>query len=224
MFRVVTVAREYGSGGALIAQRLANRLGWKLLDRNLIERIAEAARVEPAVAERLDERPDPWFNSLAKALWQGGGLRGYLPGLPEAVPEMLNADVVAAISKHVVEEAAAIGNCVIVGRGSQCILGRRSDAFHVFIYAPWAEKMRRLRSHQPKLTEAEASAELASQERARAAYVRHYFHQDRFDRRLYHLMLCSSLGEDAAASIIMQAMGMLPEYSVPPDQGVRHVQ
>ena len=219
MFRVVTVAREYGSGGALIAQRLANRLGWKLLDRCLIEKIAEAARVEPAAAEQYDERPDPWFNSLAKALWQGGGLRGYISGSP---PDLLDADVVAAISKHVVEEAAGMGNCVIVGRGSQCILRRRSDTFHVFIYAPWAEKMRRLRSHQPKLTEAEVGAELESQERTRAAYVRHYYHQDWFDRRLYHLMLCSSLGEDTAVSTIMQAMGMISGNSIPPDQGGRN--
>ena len=219
MFRVVTVAREYGSGGALIAQRLANRLGWKLLDRCLIEKISEAARIEPAAAEQYDERPDPWFNRLAKALWQGGGLRGYLPSLPD-VPEMLNADVVAALSKHVVEEAAAIGNCVIVGRGSQCILRRRKDTFHVFIYAPWIEKMHRIRSHKPKLTEAEVSAELDSQERTRVAYVRHYFHQDRFDRRLYDLMMCSSLGEDAVASTVIQALGVMPEGSVAPGQGV----
>ena len=222
MFRVVTVAREYGSGGALIAQRLATRLGWKLLDRCLIEKIAEAARVEPAVAEQYDERPDPWFNSLAKALWQGGGLRGFIPGPPEAIPGNLDADAVAAISKHLVEEAASIGNCVIVGRGSQCILRRRSDAFHVFIYAPRAERLRRLCSKQPKLTEAEAVEVLGSQDRTRAAYVRQYYHQDWFDRRLYHLMLCSSLGEDAAVSTILQAMGTTPENAVPPGQGGRH--
>ena len=222
MFRVVTVGREYGSGGGLIAQRLANRLGWKLLDRCLIEKIAEAARIEPAVAEQYDERPDPWFNSLAKALWQGGGLRGYISGPPEASTGILDAEVVAALSKRLVEEAAAIGNCVIVGRGSQCILRRRSDTFHVFIYAPWAERLRRVRSRQPDLPEAEARAAMDTQDHARRTYVHRYFHQDWSNPHLYHLMLRSSLGEDAAASTIMQAMGMMPENSVPPDQDRRN--
>lgn len=222
MFRVVTVAREYGSGGGLIAQRLANRLGWKLLDRCLIEKIAEAARVELAVAEQYDEHPDPWFNSLAKALWQGGGLRGFIPSPPESIPGMLDADKVAAISKHLVEEAATIGNCVIVGRGSQCILQQREDTFHVFVYAPWAERLRRVRSRQLELSEAEAKAAIDAQDHARRTYVHRYFHLDWSNPHLYHLMLCSSLGEDAAVSTIMQAMGRMPEESVPPDQGRRH--
>ena len=59
MFRVVTVAREYGSGGAGIAQLLADRLDWKLLDRCLVEKIAQVARVEPKLAEQYDESPIP---------------------------------------------------------------------------------------------------------------------------------------------------------------------
>src|SRR5689334_20680798 len=75
MFRVVTVAREYGSGGGSIARLLAERLNWKLLDRCLVERIAQAASVDPQVAEKYDECSDPWFNRLAQALWQSPGLR-----------------------------------------------------------------------------------------------------------------------------------------------------
>ena len=80
MFRVVTVAREYGSGGGRIAQLLAGRLGWKLLDRCLVEKIAETARIEPQIAEKFDERPDPWLDRLAEAFWQSPGLRGYIGG------------------------------------------------------------------------------------------------------------------------------------------------
>src|ERR1019366_9592174 len=127
MFRIVTVAREYGSGGGSIARLLAERLSWKLLDRCLVERIAQAASVEPAVAEKFDERLDPWFNRLAEALWQSPGLRGYIGG---PVPGWFDADVAARLTRRVIEEAAAMGNCVVVGRGSQCILQKREDAFH----------------------------------------------------------------------------------------------
>ena len=104
MFRVVTIAREYGSGGGRIAQLLAGRLGWKLLDRCLVEKIAETARIEPQVAEKFDERPDPWFDRLAEVFWKSPGLRGYI-GSP--VPGRFDADVAAHLTHRIIEEAAA---------------------------------------------------------------------------------------------------------------------
>lgn len=58
MFRVLTVAREYGSGGGGIARKTAEELGWSLLDKGLVERIARAAQVDPELAQRYDERID----------------------------------------------------------------------------------------------------------------------------------------------------------------------
>ncbi len=203
MYRVVTVAREYASGGARIAQLLADRLGWKLLDRCLVERIAEAASVEPRVAEKYDERLDPWFNKLAEVLWQSPGLRGYIGG---PVPNWFDAEVAAGLTRRLIEEAAAIGQCVIVGRGSQCILQPRGDAFHVFVYAPRGERLARLQAREASLTRAQAEQKMDSQDRLRAAYVRDHFGQDWSNRHLYHLQVCSSLGEDAVVSLILTAM------------------
>jgi cytidylate kinase len=137
MFRVVTIAREYGSGGGRVAQLLAGRLGWKLLDRCLVEQIARTAAVEPQVAEKYDERPDPWFNRLAEALWQSPGLRGYMGG---PVPNWFDGEVAARLTRRLIEEAAEMGDCVIVGRGAAYYLHDRADAFHVFVYAPFKPK------------------------------------------------------------------------------------
>jgi len=215
MFRVVTIAREYGSGGGRIAQLLADHLGWKLLDRCLIEKIAKAAQVDPAIAAQYDERLDPWFNRLAKSF---GELSGYLPG---AHPEFFDADVMASLTQQVIKEAAEMGNGVIVGRGSQCILQPRSDTFHVFVYAPLAEKLRRVRPRRPELTETEAVNFLNAQDHERAAYVRRYYNQDWSNRHLYHLMVCSSLGERAAVSTILSATGLGLEELFSDDRG-RH--
>ena len=217
MFRVVTVAREYGSGGGSIAQLLADRLGWKLLDRCLVEKIAQAARVEPSVAQAYDERPDPWFNRLARAFWEGGGLRGALPG-PSF--DVFDANTVASLTQGLIEEAAAIGNCVIVGRASQCILQRRSDTFHVFIYAPREERLRRVRQRHAIL--AEAGEALDVRDRERAAYVRRFYDQDWTNRHLYHLMLSSSQGEQVVVSTILTAIGLDWERLASPDRGERH--
>jgi cytidylate kinase len=203
MFRIITVAREYGSGGARIAQLLADRLGWKLLDRCLVEKIAESARVEPRVAETFDERPDPWFERLAEVFWRSPGLRGYIGG---PVPGRFDADEAAHLTHRVIEEAAAIGECVIVGRGSQCLLQRREDVFHVFIYAPKRQRVARIMRRYPNLTKAEAEKKLVSEDAARAAYVRTHFSEDWQNRHLYHLMVSSSLGEDEAAAVILSAL------------------
>src|ERR1035437_3317338 len=133
MIRAITIAREYGSGGASVARLLADRLGWRLLGRDLLNEIARAANVAPAVAERFDERIDPWFHRLVKhALWRGA------PDAPISVDnfDLFDAEMMAVIGRKVIEEAARMGNCVVVGRGGQCILYGWPEVFHVFLYAP----------------------------------------------------------------------------------------
>jgi cytidylate kinase len=203
MFRVVTVAREYGSGGGRIAQLLAGRLGWKLLDRCLVEKIAETARIKPEVAEKFDERPDPWLDRLAEALWQYPLVKGYVGG---HVPGRFDGEVAAHLTRRIIEEAAEIGDCVIVGRGSQCILQQREDAFHVFIYAPRSERLARLLHRDIRLSKAEAEKKVDAQDATRAAYVRDHFGEDWQNRHLYHLMISSCLGEKEATSIILSAL------------------
>ncbi|MGO8815990.1 MAG: AAA family ATPase [Terriglobia bacterium] len=203
MFRVVTFAREYGSGGGRIAQMVAARLGWKLLDRCLVEKIAETARIDPRVAEKFDERPDPWFDRLAEVFWKSPGLRGYMAG---QVPSRFDGEVAAHMTQRIIEEAAEIGDCVIVGRGSQCILQQREDVFHVFVYAPRGQRLSRLLHRDAHLSKAEAEKKLDAEDQVRAAYVRDYYREDWQNRHLYQLMLSSCLGEKEAASIILSAL------------------
>lgn len=200
-FRVVTVAREYGSGGAAIAARLAGRLGYQLLDRALVERIAGMARVDPDLVGKLDEHVDPWARRIGRALWYGGF---------EAVAvvdenDVVDSDRVAALSAQIVEEAAAVGGCVIVGRGGQCLLRGRPDAFHVFVYAPRETRLRRLRARLGPAADLERALEEVDRERA--AYTRRYFNEDRLDPHLYDLMVNAVVGEEAAVATILAALG-----------------
>jgi len=200
-FRVVTVAREYGSGGAAIATRLAARLGWELLDRTLIERIAEAARIDPELARRFDEHVDPWVKRIGRALWYGGF---------DAVAvvdenDVVDGDRLAVLGGRVIEEAAKAGRCVIVGRGGQCLLRDRSDVFHVFVYAPREERLVRLRERLGPGAEVELVLE--ETDRERAAYVRRHFGESWLEPRLYHLMVNATVGEEAAVSAILAALG-----------------
>ncbi|MGD0221489.1 MAG: cytidylate kinase-like family protein [Terriglobia bacterium] len=203
MFRVVTLAREYGSGGGRVAQLVAARLGWKLLDRCLVEKIAETARIDPQVAEKFDERPDPWLDRLAEVFWQSPGLRGYIGG---HVPGRFDGEVAAHLTRRIIEEAAEIGDCVIVGRGSQCILQQREDVFHVFVYAPRGQRLSRLLRRDARLSKGEAEEKLDAEDEIRAAYVRDHYREDWQNRHLYQLMISSCLGEKEAASIVLSAL------------------
>ena len=76
MIRVITIAREYGSGGARIGACVAEQLGWRLLDRALIGEIAKAAQVESAIAQKYDERVGSWVDQLMQALYKGALVEG----------------------------------------------------------------------------------------------------------------------------------------------------
>ena len=202
MTRVVTISREYGSGGEALAGVLALRLGWRLVDDALVEDIAHANRITPELARRCDETVDPWFHRLLKGLWRGG----YEGGGTRVDTDPFDADSMAQLWNRLIVESAQIGECVIVGRGGQCLLQSRPDAFHVAVYAPMSERIRRIREYEPNCADPEARAyEVDSM---RAAYVRRYFNHDWTNRHLYHLMLCSSIGVQNATAAIMCAAGL----------------
>src|SRR5512140_345938 len=122
----------------------------------------------------------------SRALWRGG-FEGAVAG-PEG--EAWDADAVAKMWDRVIIEAAELGNCVIVGRGGQCLLQRRKDAFHVAVYAPMRDKVARLRDREP--AGADLAAASRDRDRRRSEYIRYHFDQDWRNPHLYHLMLCSA--------------------------------
>ena len=143
MFRVVTVEREYGSGGGLIAQTVAARLGWTLLDHTLISNVAQAAQVDAGTVERYDEHVDSWWHRLNR-----GGLQAWAiaAGVAPEDAQFFDADTTAEFVKQCIAKAGAAGNCVIVGRGAECVLQEWEDVLRVFIYAPWRERLARVRT------------------------------------------------------------------------------
>lgn len=205
--RVITVEREYGSGGAVIARRLAEHLGWKFWDEELTEEIARVAKVDPKAAQSRDERVDSLLYRLFKVYARGS----YERALPIGDSGSFDTDRMVAILERVVEDVATRGNCVIVGRGSSYILRTRPDAFHAFIYAPIEEKVRRLRAGGK--SEKEALQLIAEIDHERAAFIRHYFHGDWPHRPLYHVMLNSKFGDEYVVEIILQHLAALEKRS-----------
>jgi len=200
MIRVITIEREYGSGGGVIAEKLATRLGWKLWDQSLTEEIARRMDCDCRTVEKHEEKEDPAYYRLLRAF-----MRGSFEGSLNAPRlKMVDTDCVREITQKLVPEIARRGNCVIVGRGSTYYLCGRADVFHVFIYAPFHERVRRLEATGMSGQEAEGLAETV--DRDRADFAKHYFKIDWPSRHCFHLMVNSAIGDEVAVETILDAM------------------
>jgi cytidylate kinase len=206
MVRVITISREFGSGGSEIARILAERLERKLIDDPLVAEIAQRANVSTDLARRYDECIDPWFHRMCKALWRGG----YEGVVSRGELNAFDADAMADLWTRVIRESAALAHCVIVGRGAQYLLQDRQGAFHVSVFAEMDERVRNLRGplrrHVPPGANPKTMAEESDQRRA--SYVRRYFGVDWKDYRLYQLVINSAVGFEAAATAILAAAGL----------------
>jgi len=202
MFRVITIEREYGCGGGDIAAELAHRLGWKLWDRLLTEEIARLANVRIEAVSRCDERMDSSFYRLAKTFWRGSYERSSPLG-----NQAFDADRMVSLMEQIAPRIAQEGNAVVVGRGAPYFLREQPDAFHVFLYAPRAEKIRRLL--QDECTKSQAEDLVDTVDRERIAFVKHYFGADWPTRSLYHVMINTAVGNEAVIETILNTMHLV---------------
>jgi cytidylate kinase len=209
MYSVITVEREFGCGGGEIAEELANCLGWKLWDQALTEEIAKLANVDCASVERRQEKVDGTFHRLAKIFWRGS----YERSMAHTGEEFFDADCMVEMGCRVMDRAAHEGRCVIVGRGAPYFLREHPEAFHIFLYAPYAEKLRRLKSSGSRIS-GDPEELLNTVDRDRIAFVKRYFHADWPTRSLYHVMINTAIGDELVIATILQTMRSLERKPV----------
>jgi len=200
-YRVLTVSREFGSGGGRIAQSIAKRLGWKLLDSALIDEIACEAKVESGVVSRFDEHVEGWLARLNRQAMRGAAMAA---GVALAKEKCFDPDVMADLSRQIIEQACQSQNCVIVGRGAQCILQAKAEVFHVFVYAPLRVRIHRLRTRLEPGANIEERIKNVDGERAQ--YLKQRFAKDWKNPHLYDLMISSGEDEERTARVIEFAM------------------
>jgi cytidylate kinase len=206
--RVVTMEREYGSGGGQIATLLGRRLGWTVWDQALTTEVSRLAHERPVSATPRGlvraERPDPLLYRLAKVFARGS----YERSMPlEVTGESNDAERIVQLVTQVVERVGAAGRAVIVGRGAAYILREHPEAFHVFVYAPYQEKLRRVIEGGKSREEAEELLETVDRERA--DFVKQYTGNDWPNRYLYNLWVNSAMGDEVLVEIILDAISRL---------------
>ncbi len=151
--KIITITREYGAGGGEVAKRLAEALGWKVLDRELLHQAAQIEHLPDADLDRLDEKAV----SMADRFRLHPPLQKYLHGLTEAA-----------------RQAGQQGNVVLVGRGARHLLGEMPDVFHLRLVAPRSWRAERMAGLEGWSLD-QASRRCLEVDRTRALFTRYFF-------------------------------------------------
>ena len=196
--RAITISREYGSGGGEIATRLAKRLGWHLIDHEIVERVASEMDTSIEEAEVRDERTE---GILARAF---NNLQYLNPAFMTVPPNVIisNEGTYREAVNKIVMAAAAQGHVVIVGRGSQVLLAEQRDVLHVRIIAPFEKRVAYVMQREGvDQTAAESRIQMKDHDRMR--HLETAYHRKPEDAHLYDIVLNTSLlNLDSAVEII----------------------
>ncbi len=203
--RAVTISREYGSGGGEVARRLAQQLGWRLVDHEIVVRVAQTLGVSESEAAARDEHVEGFVSRLLRSMQRvDPNLMSGAPVLPVS-PEAEQNEYQEALS-DVVKAAITDGHTVIVGRGSQALLAQRRDVLHVRVIAPLSVRIAYVMQREG-LSSEEARERVQVKDRDRMRYLQSAHNLQSDDPHLYDLVVNSAvLDLDSISSLIITAL------------------
>ena len=203
---LITISRQYASGGTQVAKLVADRLGWQLVGNALIDEVARRAGVPPEEVQAREDRPPSFVERLARvASAQLPDL--FLPTPPVGQP--IGEGNLVRVTRSVVCEIAAQGHCVFVGRASAAVLAWREDALHARLVAG-SEFRRRVAVEVMGVPEKDAVTVVERRDANRLRYHREYYARDCDDSRHYDLVLNTErLGFPGAADQIVHRARVL---------------
>lgn len=203
---LITISRQYASGGTQVAKLVADRLGWQLVGNALIDEVARRAGIPPEEVQAREDRPPSFVERLARvASAQLPDL--FLPAPPIGQP--IGEGNLVRVTRSVVCEIAAQGHCVFVGRASAAVLAWREDALHARLVAG-AGFRRRVAVEVMGVPEKDAVTVVERRDANRIRYHREYYARDCDDPRHYDLVLNTErLGFPGAADQIVHRARVL---------------
>ncbi len=195
--RIITISREFGSGGRTIGHLLAKKLDIPFYDKDLVDHIALESGFSPNFIEEHGEHSPG--NSIFSYAFSNHAVPGMMNGLS-------TADFLWTVQCNVILQLAEKGPCVIVGRNADYILKDREDCLHTFIHATKefrAERIVRLYGESEK----SPMSRLAEKDKRRRVNYHHYTGRTWGSSHNYDLCLCSStIGIDGCVDIILKAL------------------
>ncbi len=234
---IVTISRQHGSGGDHIAALVADQLGYRMFDKQVMAQVAHDAGLSEAEVVDFKESSYKGHGFLDQLF---GALKGWVPA-PDARPvggasvgnsgtasvgkastwsrddwggelevsHKLDEDRSVNMVRATIEAAHKHGNLVVLGRGGQYILRDRPNVLHVRVEAPLADRVRTVAARL-HVSASEAEPLIAQRDRQSSAYLKRFYGIDWADPLLYHLLINTGRWDvETAAKLICTALGMI---------------
>lgn len=197
--KIITVSRQFGSGGRTIAKALAEKLGYAYYDSALVEEVAKETGFDPSyIADAGEYAPGKSMLSYA-----------FSSAAPHASGKLIATDYLWSAQCKVILELAEKGNCVIVGRCADYILRDREDCLNVFIHAPTAYKAKRI-VELYGVTDKSPEKRLEEKDTRRKVNYKYFTGREWGLTENYHISLDSGvLGEEKCVEIIADVVSKL---------------
>jgi CMP/dCMP kinase len=198
---VITVTRQYASGGSDVARLVAAQLEWDVIDNEFVDAVARRAGLPADEVAQREERAPGLLERLARTL-AAASPELFVASATVPTVEQDEATIVQ-VTERVIAEAAAHGRIVLVGRGAQVVLAQRPDALHVYVVAPKPWRTR-LAVERLGVNEAEVDRLVDETDRQRDQYVKTYYGRQRQDISNYDLIVNTArVGIDGAAALVV---------------------
>ncbi len=203
---IITIARQYGSGGREIGERVASALGIPLYDKEIITDAAAKGDFHPEVLKNADESA---ANSLLYTLAMGSNIAGTTMRFGYKMP--LN-DKLFILQSELIKEYAEAGSCVIIGRCADYVLRERDDVMKLFIYGDLEHRKQRIAERYPEIKSSQLVDTINKTDKRRSSYYNFYTGNKWGKYDNYDMAINSStLGIEGAVEIILAAVKQYTE-------------
>ncbi|HJT56797.1 MAG TPA: cytidylate kinase-like family protein, partial [Ktedonobacteraceae bacterium] len=212
---VVTISRQFGSGGAEIGRIVARESGLQYVDHEIIDEVARRLGVTSESAARQDEQTAGAVRHILDAIHSTNPFTMNYTTLftPPQVPAQSTELAYFRLTQKVILELATEGNVVIVGRGSQFLLHSSPRTLHISIFAPLPYRIENVMKHF-QLDRTQAIQLIERRDYEHDSYLRHYYGSNGQQPGLYHLLINTSLFSfELAANLVQQALPIVQEMS-----------
>jgi len=215
MTTIVAISRQFGSGGARVGRALAQRVGFRYADREILSEAARALHVEASDVEGLEERTANVWERIGSLFALGAP---DTPFIPPTLPAVSEAQVFHA-EERVIRTIAADGKVVLVGRGAAHVLEDAPHLLRVFLHAPLDQRIALAMDEYGFTDHAEASAVVQESDASRAKFVHAITGHDWRDSTLYDISLdTGTLGLERVVDILVDLVQRPDTPALPPVQ------